>query len=690
MVEILEYTCRDKTSQSPSSEVFRGPPPLAARQPKDQPQLTNFMNASVWNSPQPWIAIAVTAMVFLGLQLRRRLPVDLMFLGALVAVTLTGVISPAEALKNFANPAVITIAGLLVVAAGLRSTGVLDWLGQILLGDVSDVPTATRRLALVLVTTSAFVLNTALVAMTVPFVADWCRRRQIAPSRILISVSYLAILGGVCSLIGTSTTLIVNGLLRQQEVIAEQVIGGVAGRDLAASEIKRAADRFHESPKQFREFASHSRPMGLFEIGKVGIPVALVGALVLLYLGPKWLPDRSDMVEEFGEHRREFLVEMRITPTCRLVGKSVEDAGLRQLEGLYLIEISRAQEVITPVKPTDVLRADDRLVFSGVVSQIMDLEKIPGLEPIMGNEPASEVAGGRMVEAVLSRTSPLIGRTIKESNFRQAYDAAIVAVHRNGEVLPNKIGSIRLEAGDTLLLQTRIDFAEKFRNSVDFYLVSNVDGYEPPKHQRAVWASVLGLVLIALLILCSLGPVQARVPFFRESEAPALLSMLVAFLMVVTRCVTVTVARSSLNMQVLLAIVGALGLGEALAVSGAADGIATLMVRVVGPHPFLALVVIYLLAMLFTELITNNAVATILLPIAMGVSWELGCSPKPFIMAIALAASLSFLTPVGYQTNLMVMGPGGYVSRDYLRMGLPIATSATLTALALIPWIWPF
>ena len=641
----------------------------------------------------PWIAVGVTALVFLGLQLRRRLPIDLMFIGALVVVTLTGVISPEQALKNFANPAVITIAGLLIVAAGLKSTGVLDWLGQVLLGNVSDTQGAMRRLALVLVSTSAFVLNTALVAMSVPVVVDWCRRRNISPSKLLIPVSYLAILGGVCSLIGTSTTLIVNGLLRQHQADARMVIEQtLADDETLPLQVRREQERFQEDPARYQVFAQKARPLGLFEVGKVGLPVAMVGTLVLLYLGPRILPARVDVAEEFGEHRREFIVEMRVTPSCRLAGKSVEEARLRSLEGLFLIEISRSNEVITPVKPSDVVHAGDRLVFSGVVNQIMDLEKIPGLEPIVGSEQSDvpEVDGGRMVEAVLSRTSPLVGRTIRESNFRQTYDAAIVAVHRNGEVLPNKIGSIRLETGDTLLLQTRIDFAEKYRNSVDFYLVSNVDGYEPPKYRNALLAGALGLLLIVLLVLCTLKTVQGIFPLFRFSEAPAVLAMSVACLMILTRCVTISVARSSLNMQVLLAIVGALGLGEALWVSGAADSIAGGMVQIVGNHPYLALVVIYLLAMFFTELITNNAVATILLPIAIGVAWELECSPQPFILAIALASSLSFLTPVGYQTNLMVMGPGGYVARDYLRMGVPIAATVTVTALILIPMIWPF
>jgi len=245
-----------------------------------------------------------------------------------------------------------------------------------------------------------------------------------------------------------------------------------------------------------------------------------------------------------------------------------------------------------------------------------------------------------------------------------------------------------LEAGDTLLLQTRSNFLRKYRNSVQFYLVSDVDGYQAPKHEHALLAGVLGLALIASLILCSIPAVQDMVPLFQNTEAPAVLAVSVACLMILTRAVSVSVARSSLDMQVLLAIVGALGLGEALWVSGAAAGIASLLVGVVS-NKYLLLIVVYLIAMLFTELITNNAVASILLPIAISIAWKGGYNPQPFIMAVALAASLSFLTPVGYQTNLMVMGPGGYIPRDYLKIGIPVAATVTISALMLIPYFWP-
>jgi len=262
------------------------------------------MNDPIWKELDPWIAIVVTALVFIGLQMRRRLPVDLMFIGALVAVTVTGVISPEEALENFSNPAVITIAGLLVVAAGLKTTGVLDRIGQLLLGNVEKEGQAMRRIALVLVSTSAFVLNTALVAMTVPVVMDWCRRRNISPSKLLIPVSYFAILGGVCSLIGTSTTLIVNGLLREQYEIRHAVIDQLSLTDGVRPQLQgepntnKEFNRYEEDPVRYEKFVESIRPLGLFEISRAGFPVAIAGSLVLLFFGPRLLKKRSDVADD--------------------------------------------------------------------------------------------------------------------------------------------------------------------------------------------------------------------------------------------------------------------------------------------------------------------------------------------------------------------------------------------------------
>jgi di/tricarboxylate transporter len=345
--------------------------------------------------------------------------------------------------------------------------------------------------------------------------------------------------------------------------------------------------------------------------------------------------------------------------------------------------------VITPVTPGDVVHSGDRLIFSGIVSTIVDLEKIPGLIPVADlsyDIAPAERQRRHLTEVVLSRTCPLIGTTVREGEFRQRYNAAIIAVHRNGSRLTNKIGDIVLEPGDTLLLQTRSDFLAAYRDSRDFYLVSDVAG-SPRRHDRALLAAALGLGLIIWLCCTSFFRLNGILPGFSST---ALASITVAGLMVGTRCLTVSAARSALNLPLLLTIVGALGLAQALERSGAARAIAAAMVDTMGEKPLVLLAVIYVLTVVFTEMISNAAVAATMLPLAVWLAREASVSPRPFIMAITLAASLSFLSPIGYQTNLMVMGPGNYRPLDYLRLGLPIAATVAATSLLLIPRVWPF
>jgi di/tricarboxylate transporter len=621
-----------------------------------------------------WLAIATTAFVFLGLQLRRGAPTDLLFLLALIVVTIAGVITPEEAFRGFSNPALLTIAALLVVAAGLRSAGVLDWVGKKMLGTVETERGALLRLAPALIVSSAFMLNTALVAMAAPVVVDWCRRKRISPSRLLLPVSYLTILGGVCTLIGTSTTLIANGILKTEH----------ERRVVELSEQLSAGEISAEAAAEKREFIARSGPMGLFELGEIGLPCAVVGAIFMLFIGPRLLPNRTDLIEQLGEHRREYLVEMQVLPTCPLIGDDVETAGLRHLPGLFLIEIDRAGDTLTPVSPQDIIHAGDRLIFTGVVSTIVDLEKIPGLVPaadITYEIHPETRTRRRLTEVVLSRTSPLIAQTVREANFRRLYNAAVVAIHRNGVRLTNKIGSIPLEPGDTLLLQTRDDFVSAYRNSRDFYLVSGVEGDTSRRHDKAKLAGSLVLALIVWLVL---GAIPGLLP--SSLASPAVASLAVAVLMIMTNCLRVSEARNALDMRVLVTIAAALGLGLSLEISGAAQMIATGVIAAVGDNPYLLVTVLYLVAIVMTELISNNAVAAMLLPLGIAVAEVAGIDPRPLILGITLAASLSFATPIGYQTNLMVMGPGGYKPADYLRCGGPLAILIAFTALTILMW----
>ncbi len=323
-----------------------------------------------------WMTLGIVTVLFAAL-VTNRAPTDLLFLGATALLAALKIITPTEAFAGFSNSGMLTVALLFVVAAGLRDTGVLDYIGHHMLGRARTVNSALGRLAAVVLPMSAFLNNTPIVAMFMPVVMDWGRRHRVSPSKLLIPLSYLAILGGTCTLIGTSTNLVVNGLIVEH---------GLPG-------------------------------LSLFEIGKVGLPYALVGLAYLFLVGRKLLPDRKELLEQLGDSRREYLTEMLVQPGCRLAGETVESAGLRQLPGLFLIEIDRHDRLLAPVSPEEVIEKNDRLVFTGIVSSIIDLEKIPGLVPI--TDPNYEVSakqqrGRRLCEAVISESSPLINKTIRD------------------------------------------------------------------------------------------------------------------------------------------------------------------------------------------------------------------------------------------------------------------------------------
>ncbi len=600
---------------------------------------------------EAWLTIGVVASVFIVL-VRGVAPPDVVLWGGTVLVTIFGIIEVDDALVGFSNPGMLTVAALFMITAGLRETGALDRIGGHMLGNTHSERGALLRIAPQVTAFSAFLNNTAVVAMLIPVITDWCRKHRISPSRLLIPLSYVSIFGGTCTLIGTSTNLVVGGLVQ----------------DLAHGELDPV-----------RQHAL--RPLWLFEFAYLGVPCAVVGILYLFFIGRRQLPDRKDLLEKLGESVREYLVDMCIRANCPLIGKTIEAAGLRRLPGLFLIEILRDGRVIAPVEPDEVLLENDRLTFAGVVSTIVDLERIPGLVPATEDESAQSFGEGRQrrySEAVISSTSPLIARNIRDSNFRALYNAAVIAVHRGGQRLTGRIGDIVLHVGDTLLLQTGPHFVEANRNNPDFYLVSGMEEVRPVRHDRAPLS--LGLLVLMILLLVFGGP---RLP-------TVVAAFLVAGLMMMTRCISAADARRSVRWDVLLTIAAAFGLGSALDASGAAEAIATLVIKcthLLGP--IAALAAIYFVTSLFTELITNNAAAILVFPLAIAVADQLGVNPRPFIFAVAFAASCSFATPIGYQTNMLVYGPGGYRFSDFLRVGLPINVLLWITAVIVIPLVWP-
>ena len=592
-----------------------------------------------------WATLGVTALIVCAL-IKNWAPADAVFLGATVLLAALKIITPEQAFSGFSNPGVLTIAALFVVAAALRETGVLNYIGDHLLGHSVSEKGALGRLAILVVPLSALVNNTPIVAMMVPVIIDWCRKRLISPSRLLIPLSYLAILGGTCTLIGTSTNLIIHGLLLNEENMRQGAAMGL----------------------QF------------FEIGKIGILFTLVGTTYLMFVGPILLPKRKELLEQLGDSRREYLVELLVENNCRLIGQTVETAGLRQLPGLFLIEIDRDGSIIAPVTPDEIIHSQDRMVFTGIVSTIVDLEKIPGLRPATDQSyhlsPAQR-RGRLLSEAVISPTSPLIGKSIRNANFRAMYNAAVVAVHRNGSRVTNKVGNIILNPGDTLLLQTGTHFSQAHRNNPDFYLVSDVEDSHPLRHERAGIAVVVFLALLTLMVFNVLNPM--------------ITSFIAAGVMVGTRCVSAASARKSIEWQVLITIAAAFGVGSAIQASTLGNVAAQALVAIThqwGPHATLAAV--YITTVLVTEVITNNAAAVLMFPLCLQTATVLGVQERPFIIALALAASASFASPVGYQTNMMVYGPGGYRFTDFLRIGLPLNIILCVVAIVGIPYIWPF
>ena len=633
-------------------------------------------SAAATLSPQGALAIAVVAGVLALSILRPSVPVEILFLTGLAAVTLGGAIPAETALAGFASGPVLLIGALLAAAAGLQTTGAVDWIGKLLLGSARTERQALRRMTLV-TAVSAFILNTPFVAMLMPVVIDWCRKNRISPSRMMMPLSYMVILGGVGTVIGTSTTLVCNAQIAE---VRGSVVAKADG-PLTPAFLDGVAD------------------IGFFEITWIGLPIALVGTVYMLFISPRLLPNRTDLVEHFSDRQREYLVEMLAQPGCGLIGRTVEQAGLRQLPGLFLVEIRRNEESITPITPGDVIHANDRMVFTGVVTTIADLERIPGLVPAIDQTYESRPAertNRQLVEAVLSRTSPVIGHTVREANFRQLYNAAIVAVHRGGERMGAKIGDIELQPGDTLLLQARSGFVETHRNSRDFYLVSQVGGSSARRHDRAAVAAILFLLLLAWLVATSLGAAGVTsAPWLSPSIRP-IAAVAIVMAMVGARCLTVNQARSAVDLQVLITVGAAMGLGGALSHSGAAQWVADFVVRGTqlapfpeSAYPWVLLTVVYFLSMILTEAISNAAVATIMIPIVVGIAQQSGLNPRPFLMAVTIAASLSFATPVGYQTNLMVMGPGGYHPKDFLRVGGLLQLFIAVMAIPLLGLLWP-
>jgi len=585
---------------------------------------------------QAWLTLAVVAGTVV-LLVRDTVPPAVAVLGADVLLLVTGVIDAEAAFSGFSNPAPITVAALFVVAAAVEKTGALQPLVTAALrrGDGSR-----RELARLLVPTaaaSAFLNNTPIVAMLAPQVADWAEKRGKAASLYLMPISFATVLGGVVTLIGTSTNLVAAGLMVEQ---------GMA-------------------------------PLGMFELTPAGLPVAVAGLAVLIALAPRLLPDRRPARAALQDDLREFVMHCEVVRDGPLDGQTVESGGLRHLQGVFLVEVERAGEHLPAPGPVTVLRGGDRLAFAGRVDTVRDLQNMRGLVPAEHDHGAHYgTAEHTFFEVVVSGASPLLGRTLRQARFRERYQAAVLAIHRAGQRVNAKLGTVPLKEGDTLLLLSDHGFAPRWRDRSDFLLVSMLGGAPPPSSRQARF---VGLLTFALVVVAGLG----LVPILDAS-------LVAATALVVTRVLSPAQARAAVDLDVLVVIAASFGLGAAIQGSGLAELLGRGVVGLtshLGPVAVLAAVAVA--TMLLTELITNNAAAVLLFPVALATASQLHLNPRAFAVAVTIAASTSFVTPIGYQTNTMVYGMGGYRFGDFVRLGLPVTLVSLAAIVIFVPLFWP-
>ncbi len=568
---------------------------------------------------------------------REWLSAEIAIFSVLMLLIVGDVVTVQEAFSGFSNIGVLTIGLLFVIAGALQSSGALNYLHPILFGNrTSNITRKLIRILFPISAISAFVNNTPIVSMFIPAVKSWTEKYDLPASKFLIPISYAAILGGMCTLIGTSTNLIVHGLLIQN---------GQPG-------------------------------FGFFEISRIGIPAAVLGMLFIIFIGQRLLPERKEPMVQLGASTREFVIELKVTPEYQNVGKTIEEAGLRHLKGLFLFQIERNGEVIAPARPDERIRVGDRLFFTGLPKTIIELQKTPGLQLIKDASFDLKQYDSDQIkpyEAVISPSSPLVGKNVRESNFRGTYGAVILAIHRNGERIQRKIGDITLRSGDTLLLLADKDFIRRWYHSRDFLLISHAAEI-PSKPQ---WRAKLSIAIFIGMILLTVFHV---LPLISAAGLAAVTLVLIG-------CISPADAKQSVDWKVLLIIASALGIAVGMRNSGLSEAIAREIITLSGGWGMLGiLAALYFLTSLYNAVITSNATAALMFPIALSTALTIQTDPRPFALTITIAAAASFATPISYQTNLMVYGPGGYKFSDFLKIGIPLQFLVGIVAVGVIWW----
>lgn len=579
---------------------------------------------------QPWFVIFIVFVIFL-LIYKEYLKASVSFLLAALVFLITGILTSEEVLSGFSNQSIISILMLILITTGIRKNFQIEYLFDAIFKKANTYRGFLFRMMSQVALLSTMINNAPVVALMTPYVVEWGKKNNIAPSRLLIPLSYATIMGGMITLIGTSTTLVLNGFLQ---------------------------DFNHPS-------------LLFYDLLTIGLSVTISGILFIILYGYKLLPNHKDVLKTYNENKREYVAETRILPGSKLIGKNLIEAGLRNLKGVYLVEIIRHDRMISPVSPDEILEEGDTLFFAGNTQDIVDLiNSDQGIElPTTARSFDNDKA--EIIEAVMNNFSSLIGKTVKQSDFRNRYNAAIVAIHRNGKRLSGRIGDITLQAGDLLLLYTGSDFRDRVEIYRDLYVVSKLRDIVKPGKKKYY---ALGLIAACALFLLIFGKI---------SLFPAL--MIIFGIMIGFNLITTQDVKREMDLNMIAILVFSLAIGQAIIKTNAGNIIATSLIGFLEPYGLIALLAgLLIITNLLASLIGNIGAVSISFPLAYAMSQNLGIDGNPLFLTIAYAASAAFLTPISYQTNLIIYGPGGYKFKDFFKIGLPVNIIYLLVALFVI------
>jgi di/tricarboxylate transporter len=586
------------------------------------------------------IACLVIVLLMMVLFISDKFRVDLIAIGVLVVLLVTNLIDSSQALSGFANPATGIIASMFVISAGLSRTGAINWVTR----SVGKFSFKGERgliltLCIVVAALSAFIINTAVIAIFIPIAIVLAKEKKYSSSRLLMPIAFASQFGGVCTLVGTSTNILVSGIAVDYGMPA----------------------------------------IGFFEITPLGIITLIVGILYLVTIGYWLIPKRAGEIEKVDKYRLDdYLAELLVTAESPLVGKTWEQSKIDKKTKLYLSNLHREDKAVSHPKITKI-KPGDLLLLYGNVKTLIDLQNKYGLELLKDVKVRDQELNShdlRMNEVLIPPNSNLIGRTLKASGYFYRSRSAVLGIQRRGKVIRERLSDIKLESGDTLLIQSHKDDLSSLLNSPEAIVMNELTELHIRRDKALV--SILMMLLVIVLVAFNILPLIVA-------------AIIGAAGIVISRCLTLEEAYEAIDWKIIFLLGGIIPLGLALEQNGAALWVAdSVFDPLIQFGPIVALAVIYLITAVMTESLSNIATAIVMAPIAISLAVAMDVDPRPFLIAVTFAASTSFATPVGYQTNTMIYSPGGYRFRDFLKVGGPLNLIFFGLAVLLIPLFWPF